>query len=221
MSIDEKSLLIIPCCKRKQQGGIEKPKDYCDPLLKTVTQENYNKVEELHTSSELNCYKKNVAEYIPAIERYDGHLYRAHKEFISIVRKQTNRKNRPKLLILSALYGPLHPETLINNYDLKMPNTKSSIWWHNLPSFLTSYVKQMNINNVSIYCGRSTGYYKVLSKSIIQLLNDGSIDYAIHCNVIDGSSSTTPKNHGLQLLRDLRLGLTDLEFTRKIEKINL
>jgi len=56
---------------------------------------------------------------LPAIEAYDGPVYRTLRKFRS---EQSENKlpNNLRVLILSAKYGLIFPETEIETYDLKM-----------------------------------------------------------------------------------------------------
>jgi cytoplasmic iron level regulating protein YaaA (DUF328/UPF0246 family) len=158
---------------------------------------------------------------MPAIDRYIGKLYSANSNLSNCIKEQTNGKYQPKLIILSALYGPLHPETMINDYELKMLNTKNTQWYIKFPSFLKDYVSRNNIKEIRIYCGKSTGYYNVLSNAIKPLLKIKLLSNAIIYNVIKGDTYHTPHNHGLQLSMDL-CDNENADFTRKIitENIN-
>ena len=71
----------------------------------------------------IGCSQRKVAsgEMLPAIDRYDGPTYRCLRKF-----RDTNLdKKYPfptnlRILILSAKFGLIHPETEIPAYDLEM-----------------------------------------------------------------------------------------------------
>jgi ssDNA-binding Zn-finger/Zn-ribbon topoisomerase 1 len=214
-NINSQTLLIIPCCKTKNSGGVQLPNDYKDPLTDFISQEQFSMV--LKSRTKLYSHIKNKEQFVFAINRYNGNLYKAIPNMADCIKEKTNSSNQPKLIILSALYGPLHPLSLINDYELRMPNTKNSIWHNNFPSFLKNYVKQNNISTIRIYCGQSTGYYSVLSKSIKPLLKKKIIKAAIHYDIIDGNSYHTPHNHGLQLAKDLKC-VNNVSFTKEIKE---
>jgi len=54
--------------------------------------------------------------YLPAIDRNIGALYTAEPGFANLVREHIRRGEGPHLLIISALYGLLHPLELIQDY---------------------------------------------------------------------------------------------------------
>ena len=217
---DDKTLLIIPCCKKKKSGGIVLPTNYIDPLSVTVSKNQYNAIIEARKPLKLNGHLQNTEQYMPAIDRYAGTLYKIFDNISECIRTYTNSENCPKLIILSALYGPLHPESLINNYNLEMPKGRNQEWYQAFPSFLESYVNNQQIENIRFYVGRTTGYYDVVSNSVRPLLRNKSLRLAIHLNVIDGGTFVTPYNHGLQLASDLSCA-TSLEFNRTVEAVNL
>lgn len=59
---------------------------------------------------------------IPAIDRYDGPTYRCLRKF----RDDYGFPNNLRILILSAKYTLIFPETHIANYDLKMTLSRAS-----------------------------------------------------------------------------------------------
>jgi len=216
--IDAESLLIIPCCKGKHSGGSDLPIAYTDHLRETVSPDQYNAI--LAAREPLNGLLKKSNEYMPAIDRYAGNLYKAFQNISTCIRTKTNSDSKPKLIILSALYGPLHPESLINDYDLAMPHGNNNIWNNNFPTFLADYVTKQKIKSIRFYCGRSTGYYNVVSNSVRSLLAKKLLREVIHYDVVNGSSYHTPYNHGLQLATDLCCGSISA-FTRTVEAVKL
>jgi len=214
--MNNSTLLIIPCCKRKQSGGYSLPIDYQDPLQKLISPEHYSYL--LKIREEFANHIKNDSFFMQAVERYSGNFYKSFPKLSNCIKSKTNKKNTPKLLILSALYGPLHPYSLINDYELKMPNTKKALWRKSFPFFLENYVRKNNITQIRFYCGKSTGYYSVIKNSFDPLLGAGILKKVIHYNVRNGGSSTTPKNHGRQLAFDLSCGKKEIIFDRVVEK---
>ena len=60
---------------------------------------------------------------LPAMDRYDGPTYRCLRKFRQ---EQDNRfPNNLRILILSAKFGLIHPETEIPDYDLKMTTERA------------------------------------------------------------------------------------------------
>lgn len=74
----------------------------------------------------ISCSQRKVGTdgLVPAIDRYDGPTYRCLRKF-----RDTNLDNRfpnnLRILILSAKFGLIHPETEIPAYDLKMTTERA------------------------------------------------------------------------------------------------
>ena len=115
--MNKNTLLIIPCCKFKKSGGQARPFEYRDPLSALIDEHHFQRVEETRKTLSHIIAEGDRESFLPAIERYIGYFYRAAPNMSEIIRQKTNSENQPRLLILSALYGPLHPESLINIYD--------------------------------------------------------------------------------------------------------
>jgi cytoplasmic iron level regulating protein YaaA (DUF328/UPF0246 family) len=222
MEKEEKILHIIPCSKKKHENVASKPKDYDDPLKNFISKKEYNKV--LNIRSIIKNNNHNVIKaglFMPAIERYNGHLYNCidKKKFERCILDNTNKPNKDNLLILSGLYGPLHPESLINDYEYKMKND----WSKTFVTFLEDYVKTNNITKIYIYVGKNTSYYNTLINAIKPLLKNKLLSSVVHYNVINpdgGAVRETPKNHGLKLIENLSCEYK-IEFTREIEEIKV
>ncbi|MBC8214160.1 MAG: peroxide stress protein YaaA [Candidatus Marinimicrobia bacterium] len=216
-NINKNTLLIIPCCARKSSGGKPLPKNYSDPLSKYICPSAYKNLVDIR-KDHIAQHIKHSDQYMPAIDRYNGNLYTAFPTLSKCIRNNTNIEGKPKLLILSALYGPLHPESLINDYNLIMPISKNGFWALNFPAFLSDYVNHNKIEYIRFYCGTSTGYYTVVNQSATPLLGGHTtLKGVTHCNVVNGNSYHTPYNHGLQLATDLGCG--SFKFTRKVKCI--
>jgi len=154
-------------------------------------------------------------QYLPAIARYKGHLYSAVTDFSRIVTECLNSPNCPGMLILSALYGPLHPLDMIQDYNLKMSDRPAyRTWKERFPPFLKEYVQRNEINNILLYLGSSTAYFKVVKRAVTPLLETGVLDQVVQFEVERGNPYHTPHNHGLLIASHLRFA--HLGFTRKI-----
>jgi cytoplasmic iron level regulating protein YaaA (DUF328/UPF0246 family) len=69
-------------------------------------------------------------ELLPAYERYAGIVYRGS----GFRTKYSNRRDGFDVLIISALYGVLHPTDLIRDYELRMQDQVDGLgrvgtWW--------------------------------------------------------------------------------------------
>jgi len=85
----------------------------------------------------IGCSQRKVksGEMLPAIDCYDGPTYRCLRKF----RSEPDKKfpNNLRILILSAKFGLIHPETEIPAYDLRMnaerakemaPDVQKDLW---------------------------------------------------------------------------------------------
>ena len=134
--------------------------------------------------------------YLPAVQRYRGTLY-------SNVPALSSRSNRDgQILILSALYGPLHPLSRIQDYNLQMSDKPAYRTWKKcLPRFLRNYALSNGIREIHLFFGSSTYYLKAAQAAVEPLLKEKLIKKAIQYHVIGGSTRLTPQTHG-ELLQD-------------------
>lgn len=207
-------------------AGQAKMKSDCDPLAELVAPELYlamlaGRRAVLHAirsnpkfTSEK--YLKNAAltdgadfggqnasgSYMPALARYTGSLYSV-PGLKSAIERTTATKDGPKIMILSALYGPLHPLSPIQNYNLKMQDSPAQAWSKQLPAFLADYVQRNGIRKIGLYLGSSTAYLKVATKAVAEIRSLGLKLEAIQFHIIEGSTRTTPLKHGSRLLCDI------------------
>jgi hypothetical protein len=212
IEIDSKTLLIIPCSAKKLKGG--KPiteykndfsfydfwdKDTLELIIKCRKQ-----IKNKHT----NCYNESDNEYLPAIQRYVGNVYQPElkkeqpKKTLSYIQKHYGNINQPQIIILSALYGPLHPFELIQNYNLKMGQA-TSIWKAACEQIISCYVQKNNIDKIVMYTGSGADYFKVMLPTIKSLLAKKLIKSAYQYHVVDGGSSQTPVTHGKLFYADI------------------
>ena len=237
--IDSDTLPIIPCCADKAPGGYETD-HYNDLLSQTVSSKCYNDV--ISARAELlsrlkskpkylsNEYSKNKeilrgpdfggpgisCSYLSAVDRYTGNLYSADPDFSVAIKEALDTRDKPKILVLSALYGPLHPLSLIQDYNLKMSDSLAYQTWKNVfAPFLEEYVNRNNIRSIYLYLGSSTAYFKVAKKAIDPLLKKGLLIRAVQYEVENGNAYHTPHNHGLRILSDLRYR-TNMVYTRTV-----
>jgi len=224
LNLKSDTLFIIPCCKTKQSGGISLYK-YNDELKESVSLEVYQKIisarkELLKTIKQnqkyiSNDYSKNKniefgpdfgmrdssGKYLPTIDRYIGKLYSAEPNFSDIIKRGISNPDKPKIIILSALYGPLDPLSIIQDYNLKMGDSPAfKIWKEYFPNFLRDYISRNQIIRIHLYLGSTTNYLKVAKNAILPLLKKGLINQAIQFEVEKGNSFHTPKNHGRLVL---------------------
>ena len=142
--------------------------------------------------------------YLPAVQRYKGTLY-------SNAPALSSRSDRDsQILILSAPYGPLHPLSRIQDYNLQMSDKPAyGTWKKRLPSFLRNYALLNGIREVHLFFGSSTYYLKAAQATVEPLLKEKLIKKAIQYHVVGGSTRLTPQTHG-ELLEDfLKRGSID------------
>jgi len=232
------TLFIFPCCADKVSGGNDWAPEtlakYVDQkaithvrntrklLLDAILQDSkyllgkYNKNISIHYGPEFGCYD-NQGKYLPAIQRYCGSLYKA----ISRIDNHLQDGSLPNMLILSALYGPLHPLDMIQDYNLKISDPPAyRIWKEYFPPFLMQYVDLNRITEIKLYLGRTTHYLKVTKQAVIPLIKEGKVNRVTQYEVVGGNSYHTPYNHGLLIAHHLGLS-TSLNFSRNVEEIEL
>ncbi|MBF0185928.1 MAG: peroxide stress protein YaaA [Magnetococcales bacterium] len=219
---DNKTLLIIPCCARKTEGG-ERIQYGADPLFDFVSPDIYLKMMDarkeilVHANNKFSAvdgYEKNGSIrmgkdfggnssdglYMTALNRYAGSLYSIHG-LKQVIETAVSSYDSPKIIILSALYGPLHPLSQIQDYNLKMENAMQ--WKEKFPPFLKNYIVNNGIRQIILYLGSGSAYFRVIEKAVKGFVGSGVIDKCIQYHVENGNSSTTPRQHGIRLHEDL------------------
>jgi len=216
-------LFIIPCCARKDSGG-RRVNTYEDRLVEFVSpgiQENvlaaradvlaglrseqkylsgkYAKNENIQDGPDVGgTSAKGV--YLLAIDRYIGSLYTGNPKLVAAIRENEASNSDVRVLILSALYGPLHPLDLIQDYNLQMSDKPAyRVWKDQFPLFLEQYVDKNQVSEISLYVGGSTRYFRVAELAARRLKQKDLVGSVTQYEVIDGSSFVTPFTHG-QLL---------------------
>lgn len=215
---DRSTLVIIPCCAAKSPGGLPSS-EAVDPLRELSSESAYRqaiqarlgvlgaiKQTSKYTSGK---YGKNTAIAdsadfgsesdgglsLPALKRYQGSLYRAPGLKEAIYRALANADG-PRFLILSALYGPLHPLSPIQDYNLMMSDAPAKPWSAAFPQFLADFAERNGIRRVALYVGTSTTYFKIARKATMPLLSSGRVGEAVQYHVVDGSTREAPTRHG-------------------------
>ncbi|MGD9584707.1 MAG: peroxide stress protein YaaA [Lysobacterales bacterium] len=219
------ALLIIPCCARKQPGGAQQSSGI-DPLAELVspdryaalinarrevigtiradprfTSEKYSKNKALKDGVEFGGRDASGA-YLPALQRYEGTLYGV-PNLKGAIERAVGARGAPRIIILSALYGPLHPLSPIQDYNLMMQDAPARTWRKAFPAFLADYVRRNAVSRIALYLGSSTTYLKVATSAVIEVRNAGLISEAVQYHIVDGSTRKTPLKHGERMLCDL------------------
>ncbi|MGZ6376676.1 MAG: peroxide stress protein YaaA [Ktedonobacterales bacterium] len=146
----------------------------------------------------------NSGRYLPALERYTGNLYAVPGLRAKLYASVADR-NAPRVLILSALYGPLHPLSPIQDYNLRMDQVPARIWRTAFLPMLDQYVSTQGIRSIVLLVGSETAYYRVASRTASDLLRRGRITEASQYHILDGNTRATPVEHG-RILLDLLSG---------------
>jgi cytoplasmic iron level regulating protein YaaA (DUF328/UPF0246 family) len=150
-------VVLIACSKRKQVGGYQ---DYIPSgrLEQALSPESFEKLMNARTElvnsaskylpigPDIGIHGGHVAaQYLPAYQRYTGIVYDRGR-----VQDLYPGQSNVRLLIISALYGLLDGEDLIQEYDLVMKETISGqrlyTWWkrHNLGCIVEEYILACN-----------------------------------------------------------------------------
>lgn len=151
----KKTLVVIPCCKAKQNyAGIgKKGPSIIDDLPH-------------HLARELRQARNNVKEkakvdestLVPAWQRYDGALYKEHG------RRAVGELMRAgaRVLVLSGGYGLVHAAEPIGMYEGAMKVT----WWPDeiLQRCLIAYAKRHAFTAVRVFASATSNYRKILER---------------------------------------------------------
>lgn len=219
------TLFIIPCCASKEPDG-RTIGSYRDPMRRLVSEATYaallgtrKAVLQSVLSAQkftVDNYQKNTrvsegpdfggvllaGNYMPALSRYVGTLY-CVPGFKTALESSIDVEGKPQVMILSALYGPLHPLSEIQDYNLMMSDAPAREWTNFFPAFLEDYVKRNGVKKIRLYLGTSTAYFRVAKKAVSHLKKMGLVTEAVQYHIVDGGTRKTPPKHGARLLCDL------------------
>lgn len=218
-------LLIIPCCARKAADRVSILSDD-DPLKKMVAPKQYSEmiaarrsvIQSVQANPKFTSekYFKNTeikdgidfgghdtsGSYIPALARYVGSLYSVPGLKSAIGRVATTIDG-PQIMILSALYGPLHPQSPIQDYNLMMSDAPARAWKKEFPAFLADFALSNGVRKIGLYLGSSTAYLKVAVKAVAEVRRSVPSLKVVQYHIVNGNTRTTPLKHGSRLLCDL------------------
>lgn len=146
-------LVLIACSNRKQEGGVPgyapskqltqglSPGSF-DKLLNLRSQVVRESEKPLPVGPDLGMPGlQALAQYMPAYQRYTGKVYEYGR-----VRELYPSQSHIRLVIISALYGLLDGDDLIQEYNLKMDDKISGrrlyTWWkhHKLVDIVEEYI---------------------------------------------------------------------------------
>ena len=150
-------LVLLACSNRKQSGGVP---NYTPskPLDQALSPESFEKLmyaraelvrstnKKLPTGPDVGIPGPQVAsQFLPAYQRYTGTVYDRGR-----VQELYPGQSNIRLVIISALYGLLDGDDLIQKYDLVMDETVSGqrlyTWWkrHSLGQVVEEYIQSCN-----------------------------------------------------------------------------
>ncbi len=220
---DNRTAILIPCCKTKmpggeryQQGAFGSRKELSEKVREEVLEGRRAILRGLLKSRTESGVREGPdfggqdldGLYRPSWQRYRGFLYGALPNREILARK---KHEGPRLLILSALYGPLDPEEMIQDYELQMGQPLMTcegkirplnVWKRILPAFFHDWVVNEGLNRILLLlCAH---YLDALKPSVNQGLRQGWLKEVMQCKVLNGSTGKTPKTHG-RVLSDLLL----------------
>ena len=116
--------------------------------------EKENKGKRLSTLIVISCSARKLRSPrapIPAIERYDGVFYRLLRK----ARRDGHLSSSITLVILSAKYGVLSPQTLISSYDQQMIQSRLAVLRPGVQRRLKQILRQKRFDRVYINLGRA------------------------------------------------------------------
>jgi DNA-(apurinic or apyrimidinic site) lyase len=168
LSRDKHILILVPCSGRKN-----------DSVSKVTFSENEEKrvIDNLQNTRSLltsgrdglsDCID-HISMTIPALDRYDGYLYRSDSNFRDSIKQALSNENI-HALILSGAYGVVTPSERIHDYEKKMI---ASYWIiHGLPKIIEEFIILNKMTHVYGFFSKSTDYMKVLKDVNWTKLND-------------------------------------------------
>jgi hypothetical protein len=217
-------LILIPCSAEKLPGGQPFASKHVSGLARFVHRAEYDHLmakrasllREISSSPrwQVGKYGKNRelvsgpdlggrelgGLYHRTADRYSGNLYRAAGG-LPVAEESASSQ---AVLILSALYGLLHPVDLIQDYNLQMSDSPAHrTWKQGLPRVLLHYIECNGVTEMFLLLGRSTSYMKVVMKALPMIRV--ATKEIVHFDVVAGSSVVTPRTHG-QVLAELLRG---------------
>lgn len=223
MAADNRTAILIPCCKTKMPGG-ERYQQGAFRFREGLSEKVRNEVLEGRRAILRGLLKSRTESgvregpdfggqdfgglYRPSWQRYSGFLYEELPNREILARE---KHEGPRLLILSALYGPLDPKELIQDYELQMGQTLMTcegkirplnVWKRILPEFFHDWMVNEGLNRILlVLCAH---YLDALKPSVQQGLREGWLKEVMQCKVLNGGTGKTPKTHG-RVLSDLLL----------------
>jgi cytoplasmic iron level regulating protein YaaA (DUF328/UPF0246 family) len=117
-------LILIPCCKSKQKGGVTKNQSESS-ILDYLTKSKKERLSDLR--NELANYFSDIdhAEYMEAYKRYNGVIYR---RVLPETWEKLSKNCKLDLVIISAFYGLLKYDDWICDYNLNIDHFSNYVF---------------------------------------------------------------------------------------------
>jgi hypothetical protein len=141
----QSDLVVWPCCSGKDGASSGRPPHRIVDLL-SPTAANLLRRGRRDAFRCLNNELDRSSELVPALDRYNGHLYKV-PEFRPFV--EDLLVDRSHALIESAGLGFVHPYELIHDYDASMNDSDTAaVWREILPYVLADYITRHHISRI-------------------------------------------------------------------------
>lgn len=101
---------------------------------------------------------------MPAIERYDGVFFKVLRKAL----RDTDQRTPMVLLIISAKYGLITPDTLIANYDTKINPRQAAKLGHQIRQGVKLAIRRNKPRNILVNLGKS---YEAIIRELPELQN--------------------------------------------------
>ena len=167
-----KELLIIPCSQRKiiRNKKDKTIRNFHKDIEKKQSKKLLDLRNQLRTKIK-SQFLENQSDHILAYRRYSGSLYKQIEESTWF---ETEKNDDKEIIIISALYGIIYWNEIIDNYNLsmsdKISNRTLSTWWkrNNLKEIVAEYINKSEFGNIRSFLSIP---YKNAIEGIENLLN--------------------------------------------------
>ena len=116
--------------------------------------------------------KRSAPELLPALERYDGIFFRILRKAL----RERHWSDTLKVLIISAKYGLLELDTVIENYDLRMTIGQAKQLQPVVAPLLIKRVTALAYTEIFLNVGKT--YYEAIEGWNTALPHDTTVIYA-------------------------------------------
>lgn len=150
------ALILMPCSGEKDVGG--RPASEGTPSITESLSPGIASQLLAARSPVLRLADHQPGEFLPAVDRYQGHLYRAARPGLTKA-----IADGVDLIIISGGFGLLHPLEAIGDYDRAFSR---SDWPRGLlESALVDLARHLGHDHVVAFCSRTTGYADLIRRT--------------------------------------------------------